>query len=113
MNYHAHIYWNNEIEKEVALGLRLTLLEFGCSLGRVRDTPVGPHRFPMYQASYDDGNRVAVEGFLRKNTRSISILLHEDVGKNHLRDHTEGARWLGKELPLDLEFLRDLDSSES
>ena len=113
MNYHAHIYWNNENEKKIALDLRSTLEEFGCSLGRVRDGPVGPHRFPMYQASYDDGNRIAVEGFLRKKAGIISILLHEDVGKSHLRDHSEGARWIGKELPLDLGFLRDLDSSES
>ena len=110
MNYHAHIYWNNAVEKQVALGLRLALHDYGCSLGRIRHKPVGPHLFPMYQAAYEERIRTKVESFLEANGSDISILLHENIGDDHVRDHTKGARWLGKELPLDLEFLSNLDS---
>ena len=30
MQYHAHIYWENDTEKKEALSLRLTLLFFRC-----------------------------------------------------------------------------------
>ena len=113
MNYHAHIYWTNKAQREIAMGLRLPLHDIGCSIGRIRLEPVGPHQFPMYQASYRCEIQFKVEHFLEVNSRGISILLHEDVGENHLRDHTTGARWLGKELPLDLGFLRNLDSPKS
>ena len=110
MKYHAHIYWNNEREKEIALSLRLTLHNSGCGLGRIMNEPVGPHPAPMYQVMYDDRNRDAVEGYLGGLSRDISILLHEDVGDNHVRDHTEGARWIGEPRVLNLEFLKRLDS---
>ena len=111
MNYHAHIYWENEAQKTVAMELRLTLHDFGCSLGRIRHESVGPHRFPMYQASYGEGIQSKVESFLEAYSSGISILLLENIGQDHLRDHTEGARWIGKKLPLDLDFLRNLNSS--
>ena len=110
MNYHAHIYWQNDNQRRIAMELRLTLHDYGCGLGRIRDEAVGPHRFPMYQASYTGEIQPKVEGFLRANSLGISILLHENVGEDHLRDHTEGARWIGRALPLDLDFLRNLES---
>ena len=110
MKYHAHIYWNNEEEKEIALGLRLALHDYGCGLGRIKDEPVGPHPVPMYQVMYDDGNRDAVEGYLGCPSRGISVLLHEDVGDDHVRDHTEGARWIGEPLVLNLTFLKRVNS---
>lgn len=36
----------------------------------------------------------------------LTILLHEDTGDD-LRDHTEGTRWLGNELKLDLVWLEN------
>ena len=34
----------------------------------------------------------------------LRVLLHESIN-NDLRDHTEGARWLGEPVALDLEWL--------
>jgi hypothetical protein len=31
----------------------------------------------------------------------------EDVGLDNVRDHTDGARWLGNSLTLDLDFLNN------
>lgn len=102
MNYHAHIYWKSEKEREIALSLRLDLHDNGCGLGRIKNKPVGPHPFPMYQVMYEDNIKGLVEQYLRLKASGLSILLHEDIGANHKRDHTEGARWIGEKLTLNL-----------
>ena len=104
MNYHAHIYWRNEEEKILALGLRLTLHDNGCGLGRIRDVPVGQHPLPMYQVMYNEKNQEFVEQYLKRNSGMLSILLHEAVEEDDLRDHTVGARWIGASVKLRLEF---------
>ena len=104
MNYHAHIYWNNPKEKIEALATRIYLEKKGCILGRVWDIPKGPHPLPMFQVKYSSKNQKQVEEYL-KNT-SLTILLHEDIGYDDIRDHTEGARWIGKPLSLGLETLK-------
>jgi len=103
MKYHAHIYWKNLNEKEKALSFRITLHDNGCGLGRIKDKPVGPHPLPMYQVMYEASNKEFVENYLKKYNGKISILLHEDIGHDHKRDHTDGARWIGKKLQLNLE----------
>lgn len=110
MQYHAHIYWTDQISRAMAIGIRERLDELGCTLGQIRDRPVGPHARPMYQAAYPDIIKGDVEAFLQDNSEGLSILLHTDTGQ-HVRDHTEGARWIGTQLSLDLELLRELDQS--
>jgi aromatic ring-cleaving dioxygenase len=105
MNYHAHIYWKHIGQRVQALSLRSQLEALGCNLGKIHDKPIGPHPLPMYQAMYDSSNQQAVESLLQ--TQTMSILLHEDIGIDHVRDHTEGARWIGTPLELDLVFLEN------
>ena len=107
MNYHAHIYWKHIGERVQALSLRSQLKELGCDLGKVHDRPIGPHPLPMYQAMYDSSDQPEVESLLR--TQTMSILLHEDIGVDHVRDHTDGARWINKPLDLNLKFLETLE----
>ena len=57
----------------------------------------------MYQVMYEASNKEFVENYLKKYNGKISILLHEDIGRDHKRDHTDGARWIGKKLQLNLE----------
>jgi aromatic ring-cleaving dioxygenase len=52
---------------------------------------------------YDANNKNFVENYLQQFSKKISILLHEDIGTDNKRDHTEGARWIGKKLKLNLE----------
>lgn len=101
MNYHAHIYWKNSVERERAMELREWLAKEGCQMGRVWDQEIGPHTQPMYQAIYDSHMKDRVESFLKVNRQTNSILLHEAINDD-LRDHTDGAKWLGEELPLKL-----------
>ena len=105
MNYHAHIYWKNSQERDIALSLHFQLEEYGCRIGRVWDRPIGPHPLPMYQVYYNSSNQNLVESYLK--TQPLTILLHEDIGIDHVRDHTEGARWIGEQLELDLVFLEN------
>lgn len=106
MNYHAHVYWKSETERTLALCLRPSFLSIGASLGTVHDKPIGPHPLPMYQIMYDNSIQNEVEALLR--IQPMSILLHEDIGIDHVRDHTEGARWINTPLELDLQFLENL-----
>jgi len=106
MEYHAHVYWGNSAERNRAMMLREWLEKEGCIMGRVWDTPIGPHPLPMYQVIYNNGNKGRVESFLRANRETNSILLHESINDD-LRDHTYGARWLGKELILNLQIFEE------
>ena len=110
MKYHAHIYWKNSQERDMAMYIRTYLHDNGCALGRIWDQPIGPHPLPMYQVMYDSSNKNCIEDYLKLST--LSILLHEDIGQDHVRDHTEGARWIGDPQPLDLDFLRKIDQED-
>ena len=107
MNYHAHIYWKSATERTLAISLRPSFQSIGCGLGSVHDRPIGPHPLPMYQIKYDSSIQNEVETLLR--IQPMSILLHEDIGVDHVRDHTEGARWINEPLELDLKFLEDFE----
>ncbi len=104
MNYHAHIYWENEAQRFEALQLRHPLHEMGCNLGRIWDEPIGPHPMAMYQVNYNTDIQKDVENLLYK--AKLHILLHEDTGDD-LRDHTENTRWIGRPLALNLQRLKD------
>ena len=101
MEYHAHIYWKNAAERKQAMAMREWLEEKNFQLGRVWDQEIGPHTEAMYQVIYDSSRKDLIESFLKVNRQNMSILLHEAI-KDDLRDHTDGARWLGEELSLKL-----------
>jgi DOPA 4,5-dioxygenase len=104
MYYHAHVYWSSDDEKTTALTIRAKLAALDCGLGRVWDTPIGPHPLPMYQVNYCTTIQEPVEKLLTES--GLTVLLHEDTGDD-LRDHTEGTRWLGEKLNLDLVWLEN------
>jgi len=107
MKYHAHIYWKDLQQREIAMLTRTYLHDRGCELGRIWDRPIGPHPLPMFQVIYDSVIKDCIESYL--SGIDLTILLHEDIGEDHVRDHTEGARWINGPLELDLEFLRKLE----
>jgi len=111
MHYHAHVYWDNQEQRLSAMVLRDILHGLGCSLGRVWDQPIGPHPLPMYQANFDHSIYDAVTSVLEN--KNLSVLIHEDTGDD-VRDHTEGATWIGESLTLNIEWLkRYVDGKES
>jgi len=104
MYFHAHVYWSTDEQRATALDARNRLVELDCGLGRVWDQPIGPHPLPMYQVNYCTTIQQPVEELL--TSTGLTVLLHEDTGDD-LRDHTEGTRWLGQELTLDLAWLEE------
>lgn len=87
--------------------MRPSFLSMGASLGAIHDRPIGPHPLPMYQIMYDTPIQTEVETLLR--IQPMSILLHEDIGIDHVKDHTDGARWINTPLELDLQFLENFE----
>jgi len=104
MNYHVHVYWNTASERIWALHLRSKLRKLGCTIGYPYDIPIGPHPIPMFRATYTSDNQSEVESMITAHRSGLSVLLHESIN-NDVRDHTEGARWLGEPVALDLEWL--------
>lgn len=109
MRYHAHIYWQNEDQRFEALHLRQPLRELDCQLGSIHEEPIGPHPHAMYQVNYNSDNAKEVETLLYK--AKLHILLHEDTGDD-VRDHTEGARWIGRPLDLNIKWLEEYARSK-
>jgi len=105
MNFHAHVYWDTEEKKQSAIELREKLLTMGCSLGQIINHPIGPHPLPMYQVNYSSSNALEVETYLAE--KQLTVLLHEDTG-DHIKDHTKGARWIGRELKLNIKWLESI-----
>ena len=104
MRYHAHIYWENEAQRFEALHLREPLREIGCKVGTIHDQPIGPHPLAMYQVNYNSTIAKEVENLLYK--AKLHILLHEDTGDD-VRDHTQGTRWIGRPLKLNIAWLEN------
>ena len=102
MHYHAHVYWQNESEHKRALRIREYLADLGCELGRMIDQPIGPHPLPSYQASFDDRVLEQVQATIASS--GLIALVHEETGDD-MRDHTQGAIWIGQTLELDLAWL--------
>ncbi|MEM9569239.1 MAG: DOPA 4,5-dioxygenase family protein, partial [Cyanobacteria bacterium P01_E01_bin.34] len=53
------------------------------------------------QLSFDRKQFNSVIPWLEANREELSILVHGLTG-NNLKDHTDGASWLGAEVPLNL-----------
>jgi DOPA 4,5-dioxygenase len=106
MNYDIHTYWSNEDERNEALNLKKILIDNQIQTFSMVDQPIGPHPLPMFEAHVSSQRLPAIEALLVANRVNCSILIHEKTG-DHMYDHTKGARWLGKPLDLNLEFLRN------
>ncbi len=104
--YHAHIYYD-EASRPVAARIRERLdALFTVKLGRWREEPVGPHPSSMYQVAFAPDQFDRVVPWLALNHDGLSVLIHPDTGEA-VPDHEDRAMWLGKQLPLDIDSLRD------
>lgn len=103
--YHAHVYFD-DATREKAERLREGLAPpFAVELGRWHDKPVGPHSMGMYQVAFAPDQFASVVPWLMLNREGLSILVHPMTG-DAVADHTANPLWLGEQLPIDVEFLR-------
>lgn len=73
-------------------------------MGSIHEDAIGPHPHAMYQVNYNSNIAEEVENLLYK--AKLHILLHEDTGDD-VRDHTEGVRWIGRPLDLNIKWLEE------
>ncbi len=106
MNYDIHIYWRNNDERDEALALQKVLAENNVKTFPFVEKPIGPHPYPMFESHVTSQTLSAIETLLVANRKSCSVLIHEKTG-DHVYDHTNGARFLGEPLELNIEFLRN------
>jgi len=106
LNYDIHTYWRNKEERHEALKLKQLLIDNKVQTFSLVEIPIGPHPLPKFEAHVSAENLPAIEALLLTKRVNCSILVHEKT-KDHMHDHTKGARWLGTPLELNLEFLRN------
>lgn len=107
--YHAHIYY--EKSSRLSAG-QLREEIFRNFAGRVRvhnliDEPIGPHPLPMFEVDIPSTQLADVKMWLDQHHGSHSILIHPLTGDD-LADHRDHPQWIGPALPLDLDFLKNL-----
>ena len=105
--YHAHIYYAPET-RAVAERIRESLgAKFTVQLGRWHDKPIGPHPQSMYQVAFAVEEFPRLVPWLMLNYEGVSVLIHPLSG-NDYDDHAHYASWLGPQLPLNSDFLLEL-----
>ena len=104
-SYHAHVYFRDSAERELALQLRDWMgKRFSLQLGRVHEMPVGPHSQPMYQVAFACEAFEPFVSWLMLNRAPLSILVHPNTGRGR-DDHLVHALWLGERLQIRDEIL--------
>ncbi len=110
--YHVHVYFE---PGELAFATRLRAemgRRFGLPMGRIHQRPIGPHPKGMFQVIVPASGLRHVTGWLEQHRRGLDVLVHEDTGDDY-RDHTVGARWLGRPQPLDFSVLRPVNRAQA
>lgn len=107
-SWHAHVYFGADT-RDAAWALREVIAaELGprVQIGRFHEKPVGPHPAWTYQVAFDAPEFAPVVGWLTLNHAALDVFIHPNTG-DALSDHRDGALWLGKSYPLNLQALVD------
>ena len=112
--YHAHIYFEPSQQNTAeALYLAIHTLELPrVRLGQFHLQLVGPHSLPMFTVMFEVTEKKEFTEFLIRNREDLNILIHEDTGDDY-RDHTDGAEWLGRQLPIHFEHFERIKYDKS
>ncbi len=107
--FHAHVYFDGPTQRSEAVALRnaASALIPTAHVGRIHDDPVAFHPTPMFQISIAPEQFSDLVPWLMLHRGALSIMVHPLTG-DPLQEHTAQALWLGKQLPLDLQRLRQI-----
>ncbi|NAX22241.1 DOPA 4,5-dioxygenase family protein [Vibrio sp. V39_P1S14PM300] len=97
--YHFHVYFalnNVAAAEELHQKIRQTQADKIERIYPLVERLVGPHKMPMFEIHVADINNGFAD-WLDAQRGDLSVLMHPVTG-NDLKDHTEGAAWLGREL---------------
>jgi len=110
--YHAHVYYDAE-SKETAARLRAQIEDgFEIEMGRWHDHPVGPHPIGSYQVAFSPTLFGDIVPWLAMNHGRLTVFIHPLTG-DVVREHTENALWLGREMEIDVSFLERIAAERS
>jgi DOPA 4,5-dioxygenase len=104
--WHAHVYFD-AASRDAAWALRQVVqaaLAGRVEIGRFHEKPVGPHPMWSYQLAFAPEQFAHVVGWLALNHGALDVLVHPNTD-DELRDHRDGALWLGRSHVLDLKAL--------
>ena len=101
MDYHAHVYFNDD-EQTQALALKAAIaLAFPqMQVGRFH-LRIGPHTKAMFQIAYAQEDSAALMAYFDEHIPMRSVLIHPLID-DALAAHTTAATWRGPVLPLNL-----------
>ncbi|RPA92385.1 hypothetical protein L873DRAFT_1817707 [Choiromyces venosus 120613-1] len=105
---HVYFYQNNpeqvQFAKELWERVRREFPEL--RIYKIFDKPLGPHTLAMFEVNILTPTQFgAFIPWLVINRGPLSVLLHPNTN-DPLRDHTQRATWLGREVPVDTGLLR-------
>ena len=107
--YHAHIYFSLD-ETMLASQVRAAIISALPQLtykGQLIPQPIGPHPVPMFELHIPATNIDDAMAIIDGLRGELSVLIHP-VQSDEMAAHMVDAKWLGKELTLNLEFLKQL-----
>lgn len=101
MDYHAHVYFNDDehaaaLELKAAIALAFPQMQVGRFHVRI-----GPHTKAMFQIAYAEEDSAALMAYFDQYLPTRSVLIHPLID-DMLAAHTTAASWRGEVLPLNL-----------
>lgn len=99
--YHAHVYYDARSAGRARAVCEAAHSQFGVSMGRMHDKPVGPHPTGSCQLAATPEEFAALLPWLALNRDGLVVFAHPETG-DPLADHRDHGIWLGTGLPLDL-----------
>src|ERR1700758_4352017 len=111
-SFHAHVYYDPATTRAEAERLRNWIGErFSVTLGRWHDVKVGPHDQAMYQVAFSTEVFEKLVPWLMLNHGTLSVLGRPNT-TNPRRDHLADPLWIGPELAVHGEKLKDETEAE-
>ena len=104
--YHAHVYYDNALERDKAAWIKEHLTHHfpNLQLGTMHAEATGPHPLPMFQIRFTQDDFSQVVSWLVMNHQGLSVLIHPDSGE-HDWDYDQHSMWLGKQLKIRMEMV--------
>ena len=102
--YHAHVYFDQESPESTAVARRLRdaiAKTFDLSVGRFHERPIGPHPTGSFQVTFRNRDFDRLIPWLDAHREGLSVLIHP-LTRDHVKDHTDDAAWLGDSVALNL-----------
>ena len=100
-DYHVHVYFDADTTQQARDLCEAARDQFGVTMGRMHERPVGPHPMFSCQLSASPAQFLELLPWVALNRNGLTIFAHPSTG-DHLADHTDHVIWLGVSQPLNL-----------